>query len=438
MARPKKFTYRTETLKDGRVGFYARFTDQHRVRHEPLIGYDLTPERAQRLVDHIKTDVERGVWRPRTPETERDADPTFHVWVSDWWYEKRKEALEERTREWYEWAIQGHLLPYCHDRRLSRFDVPYVKKLRSHLRDKRWPTKPYTGPGWGDRGECPPGKVPGAKRLSASSVNDILTVLSTILESARQDGIIDTNPAAAKGTRAKVERRAKVGTWLDYDQLVALLDASHEIDLTTDRRYRNFGRRAFNACLYLGALRVTEACKLERRDINWARGTIRVRDAKTPAGYRDVPMHRMLFDVMAEWWARHPDPRPKALLFPTANGTPRNKDNARERVLMPAVKRATELLGERRQDPLPERTNKRGEAVPNVQTHSGRRTAITWWAEAGYDERQVMNWVGHEDAALTLRVYRQARNRPKDPRVIAAMAEVPEAERVTPRRLRAV
>jgi len=49
-----------------------------------------------------------------------------------------------------------------------------------------------------------------------------------------------------------------------------------------------------------------------------------------------------------------------------------------------------------------------------------------------------MNWVGHEDAALTLRVYRQARNRPKDPRVIAAMAEVPETERVAPRRLRAV
>jgi integrase len=145
-----------------------------------------------------------------------------------------------------------------------------------------------------------------------------------------------------------------------------------------------------------------------------------------------------MFDVMGEWWTRHSDTRPKALLFPTANGTPRNKDNARERVLLPAVKRAAELLQARRQNPMPERTNQRGKTVPNVQTHSGRRTAITWWAEAGYDEREVMNWVGHEDAALTLRVYRQARNRPKDPRVIAAMAEVPAAERVAPRRLRAV
>jgi hypothetical protein len=48
-----------------------------------------------------------------------------------------------------------------------------------------------------------------------------------------------------------------------------------------------------------------------------------------------------------------------------------------------------------------------------------------------------MNWVGHEDAALTLRVYRQARNRPKDPRVVSAMSEVPAVERGAPRRLRA-
>jgi integrase len=120
---------------------------------------------------------------------------------------------------------------------------------------------------------------------------------------------------------------------------VALLDAGQEIDLTSSH-YPSLGRRAFNGCLYLGALRVSEACKLERRDVNWERGTIRVRDAKTPAGYRDVPMHRMLFDVITEWWARHPDRRPKALLFATARGTARDKDNARMRVLPTSSRRS--------------------------------------------------------------------------------------------------
>ena len=43
-----------------------------------------------------------------------------------------------------------------------------------------------------------------------------------------------------------------------------------------------------------------------------------------------------------------------------------------------------------------------------------------------------MMWVGHEDPVLTVRLYRQARNRPRDPRVAAAMAEVPAKERKAP------
>jgi hypothetical protein len=47
-----------------------------------------------------------------------------------------------------------------------------------------------------------------------------------------------------------------------------------------------------------------------------------------------------------------------------------------------------------------------------------------------------MMWVGHEDPGLTLRLYRQARNRPRDPRVLAAMAEVPARKRRSSRHLR--
>jgi hypothetical protein len=48
-----------------------------------------------------------------------------------------------------------------------------------------------------------------------------------------------------------------------------------------------------------------------------------------------------------------------------------------------------------------------------------------------------MMWVSHEDPVLTLRLFRQARNRSRDPRVLAAMAEVPAKERRAPRHLRA-
>ena len=70
---------------------------------------------------------------------------------------------------------------------------------------------------------------------------------------------------------------------------------------------------------------------------------------------------------------------------------------------------------------------------PQLSPHSGGRTAITWWAEAGEDPRQVMSWVGHSEAGLTLRLYTQARDRETDQRIIAAMATVPAEERHTPR-----
>jgi integrase len=433
MGRPKSFRLRTKMLANRSVATYARFTDQHGVRHELLLGYDLDPLKAVQVLEHIKADVERGIWKPpeRVASVEVE-DPTFWEFASDWWASKRKQELAERSEEWYEWALKQHLLPYAHDRRISDFDsARAVEELRDHLLDKCWPNDPT---------KCPPGRRPGSKRLSARSVNQILSVFSAMLESARERGYVSKNWAATKGKRAKVKRRAKVGSWVDYEPLVALLDAAHEIDLTGPRAdTRNTGRRALLACLFLGAMRVSEPAQLQRRDVKWSRAVVHIPASKTAAGIaRDVPMHRLLFDAMSEWWTRHPDERPDALLFPTATGRQRDRNNIRNRVLNPALGHAEALLRERRSnDSFPTRERNDGSRATHVPSHAGRRTAITWWAEAGYDERDVMMWVGHEDPVLTLRLYRQARNRPRDPRVAAAMAGVPATERRAPRHLRA-
>jgi integrase len=433
MGRPKAFRLRTRVLANRSVATYARFTDQRGVRHESLLGYDLDPRKAQQLLEHIKADVERGVWKPQEPAVSAEAEePTFLEFASDWWARKRKQELAERSTEWYEWALKKHLLPYAHDRRVSDFDSPRaIEDLRDHLLDKRWPT---------DTKKCLPGRKPGSKRLSARSVNQILSVLSAILESATERGHLSKNWAATKGKRAKTRKRPKTGSWVDYEPLMAVLDAAHEIDLKGQRAdTRNTGRRALLACLFLGAMRVSEVAQLQRRDVKWSRGVIYIPASKTAAGIaREVPMHRLLFALMSEWWIRHPDRRLDALLFPTANGTQRDRNNIRNRVLNPAIARAEQLLGERRSnDSFPTKELEDGTRVSHVPTHAGRRTAITWWAEAGYDERDVMLWVGHEDPALTLRLYRQARNRPRDPRVIAAMAAVPARKRKSSRHLRA-
>ena len=237
-------------------------------------------------------------------------------------------------------------------------------------------------------------------------------MLSAILESAWERGHISKNWAATKGKRAKVKKRAKMGNWVDYEPLVALLDAAHEIDLAGPPGGHAQHRTPSAARLPVprGDAR-SEAAQLQRRDVKWSRGVIHIPASKTAAGIaRDVPMHRMLFDAMSEWWTRHPGERPDALLFPTATGRQRDRNNIRNRVLSPSIKRAESLFRERKSsDSFPTRERSDGVRVTHVPSHAGRRTAITWWAEAGYDERDVMMWVGHEDPLLTLRLYRQAR-----------------------------
>jgi integrase len=428
MPRPKRFNVRTRTLADGRSATYARFTDQHGVRREPLLGYDLDPRTAQQLLGHIKTDVERGQWKPPEPAVASEADDPNLLGV-------RLRLVGGEAKAGTSRALQGLV-------RVGAQTAPApVRARQAHVGVRQRP---------GGRGAARPparqalavgpGGLPARQEAQLEAALGAFSQpspfrLTGILESAWKRGYVSKNWGATKGRRATVRRRARAGSWIDYEPLVALLDAAHAIDLTCHRAdTRNTGRRALLACLFLGAMRVSEAAQLQCRDVKWSRGVIQIPASKTAAGIaREVPMHRMLFDVMGEWWSRHPDPRPDALLVATAKGTRRDRNNIRNRVIAPAVEAAQQLLHERdSSDSFPTKQCEDGTRVTHVPSHAGRRTAITWWAEAGYDERDVMLWVGHEDPALTMRLYRQARNRPRDPRVAGAMAEVPAAERSAP------
>jgi len=206
-------------------------------------------------------------------------------------------------------------------------------------------------------------------------------------------------------------------SWLDFDQLAALVGAAGELDASargSDHRAR--GRRALLAALFLSGLRVSELCALRWSDVDLERELIHVRRSKTPAGVRSVPIGALLLSELRTWSdasrsAGAKKPPAAALVYPTARGSERDRNNIRTRVLAPACRRANERLAKDGEAPLPALTN-----------HAGRRTAITWWAEAAVSVRRVMAWVGHRDARMTIEVYQQLEQRRPDPRIKAAMA----------------
>jgi integrase len=99
-----------------------------------------------------------------------------------------------------------------------------------------------------------------------ASPNKTLKVLAQVLDDAIEYGYIETNPARGRKRRLKAAKPRR--TWLEVDEVRALLEAAGD-------------SRALLATMILGGLRVGELCSLRWRAIDLARGRLTVEDSKT-------------------------------------------------------------------------------------------------------------------------------------------------------------
>ena len=278
-----------------------------------MIGYELTPEQVARVLRDIQHDVEHGTWRPpaqiAAAAVVRDDNPTFHAFSSDWLADQRSEEYEPRTIEFFQWALT-HLLGRLArptgrgtwslaDIQMRDLTLDHVDAYRKAKLLELWP-RAETPLEYMRKGKLVRGKVgarAGKKRLSACSVNRTIEVLALICEVGLDRRFYPGNPAAGKRRKAKTAKRDPVGSWLDYDQCVAMLDAAHLLDTvpykTLRERYGdrtprvrglNQGRRGLLASMYLSGDRVSESCGLQRLHVSWEGASLRVADAKTETG----------------------------------------------------------------------------------------------------------------------------------------------------------
>jgi integrase len=85
------------------------------------------------------------------------------------------------------------------------------------------------------------------------------------------------------------------------------------------------------------------------------------------------------------------------LVFPTESGRRQDRNNARRRVVVKSVERASENLIGQGLNPLPE----------DITPHSLRRTFISLLLATGAEVPYVMRQVGHTDPKVTLSIYAQ-------------------------------
>jgi integrase len=176
-----------------------------------------------------------------------------------------------------------------------------------------------------------------------------------------------------------------------------LFDAGGELDAEARSDRRATPRRALLATLTLAGLRISEALDLRWRDVDLGAGRLRVADAKTDAGVRQVDLLPVLREELSTHKTQTRFASPDDFVFPTERGARQDRNNARRRVVARSVERANENLMARGRNPLPE----------GITPHSLRRTFISLLLATGAEVPYVMRQVGHSDPKVTLSIYAQ-------------------------------
>jgi integrase len=419
MARPASGTIEIVALADRSESIRGRFVHAGE-RYRVAFGRDVdgwTVARARRELDDVLAQLRAGVSvadilaRYGTPEDGTDAlasNVTFHEYASDWLRRRLSGELGEKplspsTHADYLWRLSKHLLPFFARMPVGEIGDPDCRRFRAALFAECDELTRIIGAGGRPRDARGRPRRP----LSPRSIQMQLALLAQILDDACEDGLRCENPARAKRLRVRVPKPNR--TFLEIDQLVALMDAARAIEaeprsakrakltaeqaaeirhrlaagetqtalrrecglsagsmlmLARGRTYRGengrVGWRALCAVLGYAGPRIGEALDLRERDVRLhdpAGSRLWIADSKTPTGVRHVEITPALRDELlahrAEKIRRQYPAGPDDLLFCTREGHRWSEGNVRTRILAVAAKQASTRLAARDLPPLP-------------------------------------------------------------------------------------
>ena len=435
MPRPARGSIEIVNRKDGQRTFWARITvDGH--RHRVRLGTDRdgwTAARAQvELEEQIKT-VQAGTWAPpEQPAAGDDSDPTFRTYASSW--------LEDNMLEWrprtvtdVKWRLESHLLPLIGEDRLSTFDIPRVTEVKTTLLKESRRIAERRDAGIIDRDAH---NLP-LRPLSNESINKCLALLSRILDDAVERGYLRDNPArrvkrlryhrprrpilephevramleaadrldrrAAGETDKAVEVAALRRQGLTYPEIAERLSIATSTAHYRQSRYEQARDpipfiRVWARLLCAAGLRIDEACRLRRSDVDLIAKRLRVGQAKTDAGVRSVQLTPDTLADLQRYIDLTADRSVSTPLLPTRTDTRYDRTSAAKHIIRPLIAETNVVLAERGQPALRD----------GVTAHALRKTYFTFLHEAGAPPRWVADQGGHADPSTSLRIYTES------------------------------
>jgi integrase len=465
--RANSGSLQARTLTDGTRVFRLRFNADGRRQilslHERQAcdcgcggGWD-APGARRELTD-VLAKVRLGIWRRPTAamRARRGGSGTsFEKYARHWLQAKTEGAYGEicaGTAAGYRCYVERHLLPVFEDCLVEEIDrarcLRFKARLIANARELGEAIAGGRDPR-DERGRC-------RKQLGAASIRGVLQILATILDDAVEDELLQSNPARGKRMRVRVPKPNR--TFLEMDELAALIDAAGAQDeparealpqpklglrtlqvqhllgkgyhprqiarrlgvaqgtvsfhlrrLGVSVGHGYYGRRVMVEILGRSGVRVSELCDLRIGEVRLHGsdgGRFQILDSKTETGIREVQMTPDLAATVREHLARlrrlGAPTGPKAFLIPNVRGG----RSARGRVAGVLVKASALASQQQLQRGLP--------PLPNTTPHTLRRTYISIALVANnFDVKWVMAQVGHADSRMTMDVYAQLEQRVK-------------------------
>jgi integrase len=352
-------TRRYEAI-DGHPGFYRhgnQIAFKIRLRSgRTRWGSAPTLRAAKRRREELQTDARRG---QITGPTER-FDTYARTWI-DTYPGRTSRGLRKATRDGYRIQLEQHAIPYFGTMPLAQITPVDVREYTTHVaakirkRMKREPAK--------------------------NTVRLALAPVKALLATARDDGLIASNPAA--GVRLLIPDQhhdgqpVKAWTPDEFERLAGQLE----------------GRDLLLACFLVEiGPRRGELLELRWSDVDLGAGTVtinrtiykgRVTPPKSRYGRRRL---RLSGELARELWQLRKDTRAgdADLVFRNGNGARWKAEQLVADVLRPAAQCA---------------------GIPWLGLHGFRHTCATSLFRDGANPVQVQMWLGHHSAAFTLATY---------------------------------
>ena len=275
--------------------------------------------------------------------------PIFREYMEKWFETYKVPTLKATTCRGYRSNMRMHIYPFFGEMRLNEIHTSHIQTFLNER-----------------------------QHLARNTMHTMLVLISEVLQSAFEDGLIETNPAASKRlsipSKGRKERNA-----LKPEQLKSVIEG---IPLLT-----NPDERRLLALLVFTGMRRGEVLGLRWEDIDFEKKLIHVEqnvtfaenqphvgDTKTKSGKRPIPL----------------DPRLSDFLLP----------HAEKGYIIGGENPITDMVFRRLYRNIGSTVELHG-ATPHVFRH----TYITALAKSGADLKTVQKISGHADISTTLNIY---------------------------------